>query len=252
MRRLFVKVLNMKLKVMTFNIQHGRNHNLEGDVIDLDAVVSNVTLQKPDIVGLNEVRSGKHFDHFSGLSDQPAYIAEKFGYNYRFGKSITIFGDCEYGNAVFSKFRILNSEVIAIPDPDEKLEGYYYESRSLIRTDYEIEGKRLTVLNSHFGLAPNEQTNAVDLVFSIVKEVENPVILMGDFNMTPENENVKRLSGIFEDVHRSLNKAIPTYPSNSPDERIDYIFVKGLKVESADTVKKIVSDHYAITAVLEF
>ncbi len=242
----------MRIKLMTFNIQHGRNHNLLGDVIDLDAVANHVISQGPDIVSLNEIRVGKENDHSSGLSDQPRYLAEQFGGDYRFGRAITIFGNCEYGNAVISKCPISDFSVIPIPDPTEKLEGYYYESRSINRTDYDINGNAFTVLNSHFGLAPNEQTNAVDTVFSLVKNIKNPVVLMGDFNMNPDDNNIKRLSEYFTDVHKYLGKDRLTYPSHSPEDRIDYIFVKGMNIIFADTVEKVVSDHYAITAELEF
>lgn len=242
----------MKIKLMTFNIQHGRNHNLSGDVINLDAVADNIVSQKPDIVGLNEIRFGNNLDHSSGFSNQPQYLSEKFDGDCRFGRAITIFDSCEYGNAIMSKYPIINFELIPIPDPNEKIEGYYYESRAMNRTDYCIDGKIITVLNAHFGLSPNEQTNAVNTVFSVVKEIDNPIILMGDFNMTPDNENIIRLAEYFVDAHSCLGKDRVTYPSDSPKERIDYIFVKGMKVISADTVERIVSDHYAITAELEF
>ncbi len=242
----------MRIKLMTFNIQHGRNHNLSGDVIDLDAVVDNVISRGPDIVGINEIRVGKELDHSNGLSDQPRYLAGKFGGDYCFGRAITIFDDCEYGNAVMSKYPISSFAVVPISDPTEKLEGYYYESRSINRTDYDIDGNVLTVLNSHFGLAPNEQTNAVDTVFSIVENIKNPIVLMGDFNMTPDDINIKRLSEYFIDAHASLGKDLSTYPSHSPEDRIDYIFAKGMNVISADTVEKVVSDHFAITAEFEF
>ncbi len=241
----------MKLKVMTFNIQHGRNHNLSGDVIDLNAVSDNIIAQNPDIVGLNEIRSGNNPDHLSGLSDQPSYLAKRIGGEYRFGKAIDIYTSCSYGNAIISKYPINDFEVIMIPDTPERTEGYYYETRSIIRTEYELEGKRLTVLNSHFGLAPQEQINAVDTVLSIVETIDNPIVLMGDFNMIPDNYNIKRLSEYFIDTHAQLSEDLPTYPSHFPDERIDYIFVKGLSVLSVGTVRKVVSDHFAITAELE-
>ncbi len=241
----------MKIKVMTFNIQHGRNHNHQGDVIDLSLMAEIAKKQNADIISFNEVRRGADSDHSSGMSDQPLFFAEVLGGECRFGRAIDIYDSCEYGNAIFSKHHILNFEVISIPDVLVRIDGYY-ESRCIIRTDYNIDGKKLTVLNSHFGLGVGESEKAVDTVLSIASTVDNPLILMGDFNLTPDDINIKRLSEYFTDVHSSLGRDELTFPSHSPEIRIDYIFTRGLEPISADTFKTIASDHYPITAELEF
>ena len=240
----------MKFKVMTFNIQHGRNHNYEGDVIDLALMAETIRNQNASIVSINEVRCGVDPDHSSGLSNQPSFFAETLGGECRFGKAINIYDSCGYGNAIFSKYPILNFEIIAIPDVTERIDGFY-ESRCIIRTDYNIDGKKLTVLNSYFGLGVGESENAVETVFSVASAIDNPIILMGDFNLTPDNTNIKRLSKYFTDVHSVLYKEELTFPSHSPKIRIDYIFTRGLEPISAETVKIIASDHYPITAELE-
>jgi len=240
----------MKLKIMTFNIQHGRNHNYSGDVIDLPAMAENVREQTPDIFGLNEVRCGTNPDFLSGYSDQPKFFADNLGYSSYFGDAIKIKDDCSYGNAIFSKFPMLKCEKIMIPDVTERV-GARYETRCIIKSEYEIGGKKLTVLNSHFGLGVGEDVNAVDTVISLLQQIEGAVVLMGDFNKTPDHPKIKRLSELLTDSHESLGKAELTFPSNAPEIRIDYIFVRGAKIVSAETVKKIVSDHYAITAEIE-
>ncbi|MBQ4317299.1 MAG: endonuclease/exonuclease/phosphatase family protein [Clostridia bacterium] len=239
----------MKLKIMTFNIQHGRNHNYRGDIIDLDSMAQNIREQQPDICGLNEVRKGNNPDHKSGCSDQTAFFAENLGYNSYFANAI-IKENYIYGNAILSKTPMLKCEKIMIPDVAERV-GSHYESRCIIKSEYEFDGKKLTALNSHFGLGAGEDVNAVDTVLSLLNDIEGPVVLMGDFNKTPDDEQIKRLSSVLTDAHDSVGKAELTFPSNAPEIRIDYIFVRGLKVINAETVKKIVSDHYAITAEIE-
>ena len=46
------------LSVTTFNIQHGRNHNLPGDVIDLPLMAKNASETGASVIGFNEVRRG--------------------------------------------------------------------------------------------------------------------------------------------------------------------------------------------------
>ena len=239
----------MKLKIMTFNIQHGRNHNFKGDVIDLPAMAQNIREQNPDICGLNEVRNGSEEDHNTGRSNQALFFQNELGGNAKFGKAIDIHG-YEYGNAIWSKHNIQSIEVIPVPEVEIKTEGYY-ENRCVIKTEYCIEDKKLTVLNSHFGLAKGEPDNAVDTVLSLASDIEGPLVLMGDFNMTPDNPLIKKLSEVFTDSHASVGKDVLTFPSHAPEIRIDYIFVRDAKVLDANTISKVVSDHYAITADIE-
>ncbi len=239
----------MKIKLMTFNIQHGRNYNFAGDVIDLPAMADNVRAQDPDIFGLNEVRVGESKDHSTGLSDQPAFFSETLGYHSYFGNAI-VRENYIYGNAVFSKTPMLECEKIMIPDVVER-EGAYYESRCVIKSVYDFQGKKLTVLNTHFGLGKGEDKCAVDTVLSLLDSIDTPVVLMGDLNKTPDDEQIKRISDVLVDAHAYLGKDELTFTSDKPEIRIDYIFVRGAEILSADTIKRVVSDHYAITAEIE-
>lgn len=248
---LFRGCFDMKLKIMTFNIQHGRNYNFRpDDIIDLPAMADNVRSQDPDIFGINEIRKGSNPDISSGLSDQPAYFADALGYNGFFGDAIEWRENVFYGNAVFSKTAFAGCEKIMIPDVVLR-DGGRYESRCILKTEYDFSGKKLTVLNTHFGLGEGEDVNAVDTVLSLVEKIETPVVVMGDFNKTPDDFQIKRLSSVLVDAHLHLGRDELTFPSNDPTIRIDYIFVRGAKIVSADTVKKVVSDHYAITAEIE-
>ncbi len=240
----------MKLKVMTFNIQHGRNHNLPGDVIDLPLMLETVRSCDPDILSLNEVRKG-HEDNC--YPDEPKFFEKSLGCYCYFGDALQFRAGRLYGNAVCSKYPFVKAQKYMIPDvPKEERKGFYYETRCIIRSDYVIDEKQLTVLSSHFGLVPEEQDNAVDLVLKIAETINNPIILMGDFNMTPDNHNISRLASVFTDVHGYLGKSDYTFTSDKPKEKIDYIFSKGLKIVNADTVKVIASDHFPITAEFEF
>jgi endonuclease/exonuclease/phosphatase family metal-dependent hydrolase len=66
-----------------------------------------------------------------------------------------------------------------------------------------------------------------------------PVILMGDFNATPEESPIRLISQQLTDAGNSLPIAQgrPTgtfngFRGNAEQRRIDYIFVSGLQVES--------------------
>lgn len=245
-------VIYMEFKVMTFNIQHGRNHNLAGDNIELQLIADTAKTEAPDIIGFNEVRKGIDDIKTPKYANQPEILASKLNGYCRFAKAIEPKHDHCYGNAVFSKAPFESFEVIDIPNPTERIEGYYYESRNVTKSVIGIDGELVTVLTSHFGLAPNEQENAVKTVLSLVSQVNTPLIFMGDLNMTPDNPLIGQLSKYFIDAHKIICKDEPTFPSDSPKIRIDYIFYKGLKLLDAETVHKVSSDHFPITAVFDF
>ena len=68
----------MKLRVLTFNIQHCRSYVYrDEDRIDFDLFADTIRCFDPDIVGLNEVRGeGTH----PAYTAQAKYLAEKLGY----------------------------------------------------------------------------------------------------------------------------------------------------------------------------
>ncbi len=242
----------MKLRIMTFNIQHGRNHNLPGDVMDLNLMAQVIKDQNPHILSINEIRQGINTDN-PAFPNQPEFFKNTLGGDCYFGNSLQFNGQCFYGNAVWSVYPFVKAQKFMIPDVpgEERTEGYY-ETRCLLRTDYNIQGKPLTVLSSHFGLGKGESENAVQTALDIASTVDNPIILMGDFNITPDDPNIKRLTEYFTDVHAMLGREEFTFKSDNPYERIDYIFARGLTPISANTVKVIASDHFPITAEFEF
>lgn len=240
----------MKLKIMTFNIQHGVNHNesLKGnkDVIELEKDAAHINNYDCDIIGLNEVRGA---GEDSKYTDQAKTLGEFTNREYFFGKAIDI-RDCgPYGNAFLSRFPVKSTEIIPIPDPEIKEEGRYYETRSIIKAVVDA-GKDVTVFISHFGLVPSEQKNAVEALITEAKKVNTPVIFMGDLNMRPDNEILKPLYEEFNEAFEENNQN--TFPSHEPSRKIDYIFLsKDIKLQSAEVIKKVVSDHCALIAEIE-
>ena len=242
----------MQLTIMTFNIQHGVNHALrlkapdtqDYGLIDLERVSEAIRRFQPDIVSLNEVR---------GLSDDPCftaqteYIAGHAGFPYfYFGKAIEAYGRGPYGNALLSRYPFDSIETVMIPDPKEKRPNGHYETRSLIRSAIRLpEGQKLSVMNTHFGLEPDEAGNAVDTVLSLT-DPSQPTLVMGDFNLTPDDAIFQRLLTVYTDSANVLDPAVIalTYPSHAPEMKIDYILGCGaLTFEAATIPDLVVSDH---------
>ena len=99
-------------------------------------------------------------------------------------------------------------ETIKIPDPNPKrVEGGYYETRCLLKAELQ---NGLLVLVTHFGLCIDEQENAVKTILENIRDEK--CILMGDFNVTPDNELLSpikaKMKEIVEKGYSATNKEL--------------------------------------------
>lgn len=235
------------LKVMTFNIQHALDYQKQ--IIDFDLFINAIKKYEADVCGLNEVRGDGPVEDYT---DQTNAIANGLGFNGYFGEAIKVQGTSPYGNAIVSRFPFKTVETIAIPDPKIKRGEYSFESRCVIKAVANINGKEICFLVCHMGLNKSEQKNAVKAICNLLDEIKMPVILMGDFNTTPEDSILNPIRERLKDTD-DMNpvKNHGTYPSDKPEKKIDYIFYRGLNCVKAETINEIFSDHLPIIAEFE-
>jgi endonuclease/exonuclease/phosphatase family metal-dependent hydrolase len=235
----------MKIKFMSYNTQHCLNFITRE--IDFDIIADTIKKCEADIIGLQEIRDeGQDADYQS----QAKIIAEKLGYHYYyFAEAIRFKGVNPYGNAIISRYPIISAETIMIPDPEIKKYDGYYETRCLLKATIDVRNG-LNVLVSHFGLNPDEQENAVETVVSNIPKEH--CVLMGDFNMAPDNQILNPIMQGLQDTAKFFSTYKLSFPSDTPEVKIDYIFVsKDLKVEYADIPEIISSDHRPHVATIE-
>lgn len=231
------------MKIMTFNIQSGHRHP-DNDVYDLDFCSKVIEKYSPDIVGLNEVHKCENY------GDQVQILADKLGYPYcYFGEAIVRYGS-SYGNAFMSKFPIKTIETIIIPDPVEKNDYEYFETRCIIKAVVDC-GCDITFMVSHFGLAKQERINAVQTVCDLLGKNPEKSVIMGDYNTNPDHEFLVPIYNIMKDTAQGENML--TFPSDAPVEKLDYIFVSNdIKINNAYVAPEIGSDHCAYITEVEF
>ena len=246
----------MKLKIMTYNIASGREGGVNQDKISVEPMVAVAKEYMPDILGLNEVR-GKNED----FTQQEEAFAEALGYKYHFfAPAITINGG-GYGNALVSKYPIVDAKIIPVIDPPgrnpdlawEEIDGKYYETRCVLKAAVMVDDEKLDVFVTHFGLAPAEQENMMELLKKLLSEKENKCILMGDFNCIPESKNIKELETFLKNIQPDeITPDFYTYASYEPDRKIDYIMVeKGSVTKKVGAVDSLASDHRAYFAEIK-
>ena len=238
----------MKLKVMSFNVQHCCNYVTKE--IDYDVMVKAIRDCGADIVGLNEIYGAGEAEDFE---PQAQILAEKLGYHYYFAKTIEVFEDqsSPYGNALVSRYPLVSAETIMVPDPAEPRTGTnWYETRCMLKAKIDVGGG-LTVCVMHFGLNPDEQINAVQT--AVENTEDTACVLMGDFNVRPENPVLDPIRERMHDTADEFEGERLSFPSPAPVRKIDYLFTsKDIKVCSADIPAIVASDHRPYIAEIEW
>ena len=239
----------MKLNVMTYNIQHGHVHQSNPGRIDLTAVGDVIREASPDLVGLNEVRGrGEHPDYTAQAETLAAYL----GYHAYFGRSIYVGGNNPYGNAVLSKFPLRETKVYHIPDPVNGTDAGRFEHRSITRAAAEVEdGSLFALYTTHFGLSEAEQEHAVSTLCTLLADEPLPFVLMGDFNVQPDNPVLRPLDWLT--CADELLGGAKSFPSHDPSVKIDYLYASPkVRFTKAEILPAVASDHCPILAEIVF
>lgn len=235
----------MNITLMSYNTQHCLNYVTRE--IDFDIMAETIRKCGADIIGLQEMFDLGETEEFT---TQTAVLAEKLGFYHYFAEATRLNkGEYPYGNGLISRYPILEAETVIIPDPAVRTGTRYYETRCVLKAKIDVAGG-LDVLVTHFGLNPDEQENAVNTV--IANLPTEKCVLMGDFNVRPENERIIPIRERLYDTAELFDAPKGSWPSDEPKGKIDYIFTtKDLKVLSADIPAIVSSDHRPHLATIE-
>jgi endonuclease/exonuclease/phosphatase family metal-dependent hydrolase len=234
-----------RLRVLSYNIQHGRGSDGQLDLKRIAGVIQSVS---PDIVALQEVDRGVRR---SDAVDQPSELAKLTGMQVVFGGNLKFQGG-DYGNAVLTRLPILEHKNHRLPSI---LGG---EQRGLLEVRLEVPGsaEAIRFLCTHLDHRPNdlERMQSAEAVNQLVlKNRDVPAVLAGDLNATPDSRVLQAFAEHWQVA--GAGKELPTYPVEKPQRQIDYILYRPadrwqvIEVRVLDDA--VASDHRAIFAVLE-
>lgn len=173
-------------------------------------------------------------------------------------------------NAIFynkKEWKLLDNETFWLSDtPAEPATRSWGNTLPRIATiailQHQSSGKKIRLLNAHLDHRSDySRQRSVELLLrKLMTEVEPmPTILLGDFNETPEGENIRRIKEYFQDGYSGDELEGCTYHNwngGSHCDRIDYIFYE--KSEELKLLEFTIdrwknkyffpSDHYPIVA----
>ena len=243
------------LRVMTYNI-YGARATSPANAADLDAIAEVIRRQNPDFVTLNEVdvftnRTGKDVH-------QARDLAEKLGMEWHFSKAIDRDGG-EYGDAVLSKYPILETRSYRLPCAAEQ-PG---EDRSLCVIRVQIDGKDLYVASTHLDHLSGDASRlvqAAEIRRIRDTELEGDLILCGDLNAIPSSNVIATMTSFLTNTG-PIDQY--TFPSDDPSRKIDYIMyapIEHFGVQNCQVVSRgdqqvggvDASDHRPVIADIRF
>lgn len=231
------------IKVLSFNILHGRT--TKGD-FNLDVLANLIKKYDPDLVAMQEV-------DFKANRSKRYDLATELGWRTHmvplFGKAMDFDGG-EYGEAVLSRYSILQSRVVALPNLPKQEPRAALEVVTIIPA-----GDTIAFIGTH--LAHEGEAGRVLQVEKINEAFSQngyPTILVGDLNAKPESEPIRILQQHWTTSYGEEDPA-PTYPSDNPRIKIEYVMFSPAnrwKVLERTVIKDtIASDHCAYLVSLQ-
>ncbi len=224
------------MKIMSYNIHSGKNMD---NVLDIPAISAVIGAEKPDVCALNEVRM--RTTDVGGL-ELARVLGEDNGMQWRFGRAIDIAGG-EYGNAILSRWPILESRVVPVPELPPQQRKRHYEPRAALECVVETPEGRVRVITCHFGLNEDEQQAAVETIVSMLSD-DLPTVFMGDLNVTPKDPVLEPIRARLRDT---AGETPLTFSAREPFEKIDYIFLsREFTAGPLETRQTLASDHLPV------
>ncbi|MCW3053336.1 MAG: Metal-dependent hydrolase [Chthonomonadales bacterium] len=191
----------------------------------------------PDVICFQEI----HRRIFvSGNEDQPAVLADGLGRPFVFQSNLSL-GFGQYGVGIAYRGDLHRSREHYLPSKTEQRGALEVQLRN-------VGGiPRVTVFCTHWGLDAEERTHQAVALAMSVQAAGNPVVVCGDFNEDANGEAVRALleaTGL-RDADAALNR--PTFLSDSPTTRIDFVLHSAdLVVRNVEVISSLASDHLPV------
>lgn len=252
----------MQLKFLTLNL-------FEGGLF-FDNIIDFLREELPDILALQEVYNGKVGTISKNLKSVEILGQELKNFYHYFSPELI---DCrsegkfEYGNAVFSKFPILNSQTFFLHSAVQEIRnsnrsgGFEKHPKNMQHLEIDFNTKSLNVFNLHGiwgqdGYDNQRRSKMARVIVKSVKDKKN-VILAGDFNLFPETKVVQDIEVLLKNVFKgelksTFNMKHKTSQSFATSV-VDMIFVsRNVRVLDHYCPKVDISDHMPLVSVFDY
>lgn len=227
------------IKIVTWNIKYGDEIEMA-----IQELTETPELANADVLLLQEM-------HAPGVEA----IARALGYNYvYYPASLHTRHDKDFGNAVLSKWPIVSSEKLMLPNANPRTG----QRRIAVLGSLDVAGNPVDVYSVHtetMWMGPDGRAEQFDRVAN-ASEDERYTLEMaavgGDFNtLTPQGR--KELTTRFVDAgfQPALSEDVPTISVAGVGVTADHIFIRGMETEASGVWPDTeASDHFPVWTVV--
>ena len=208
----------------------------------------------PDLLFLQELQQ-EHRGRVRRFSQWPLtelthFLSEDFWHDWHYGMNVE-YPAGHHGNAILSKHPLHKG-------CNYDISAYRFERRGLLHSITQLEGfdKPIHCFCVHLALFERGRERQLEEIIHYIGDLAQggPTIVAGDFNDWRNRVSAPMRAAGFDEVFEILNGApAKTFPSVRPILPMDRIYVRGLKIHSAQILHEWMklSDHLGITAELE-
>jgi endonuclease/exonuclease/phosphatase family metal-dependent hydrolase len=237
-----------RLRVATYNVHACIARDGKG----VARIAEVLAAMECDVVALQEIDVGRLR---TGAFHQAEEIARRLGFATAFGAAWDRGASGSYGNAVISRFPIVESRARALPES----KGLRCEPRTVVEARVATPAGAVDVWCTHLGVRRHErELQGRALVETVAARAgDEPLVVLGDLNTGADGSLVRALRAHLADARRDLSRRTATYPARWPILALDHIFVGApLTVRESQTFRGSVaataSDHLPFMAVVEW
>lgn len=260
-------------KVLSYNVKGFDNYKWSNDPRTKELIIGFINQQDPDILCFQEyytsMRSGQSHDHISkelkSLPESAVYFTADQSNRNRFGIATfsrypiikksripfnTSFNAAMYTDILFQNdtIRIFNIHLQSIRFRQE--DYAFMDTVSLKYSKQQMMGIRNIgyQLKTAFSLRAEQAI----MISNYIKVSPHPVVVMGDFNDTPQSYAYRRIKKGMHDAFRMSGRGMGnTYAGDLPSFRIDHIMYNNPLISyQFKRIKTEYSDHFPITTWL--
>ncbi|WP_417885767.1 endonuclease/exonuclease/phosphatase family protein [Zunongwangia sp.] len=255
-----------QIKVMTYNIKYANENDGENSWSHRkDWITNQIKFYEPDILGVQEALQVQ-IDYFNDQMPNYKYIGVGRDNGKKEGEYSAIFYNAD-------KLKVLTNSTFWLNENPSKIKKGWDAALPRICTyglfENKKTGKKFWHFNTHFDhVGVKARQESAKLIFNKIQELNSenyPVVLTGDFNLTPETKSIQFLSDRLIEA-KTIAKLVfgPTGTYNGFEfsepitEKLDYIFIskngfKVLKYATLSDSKNLhyPSDHLPVFAILQ-
>jgi len=181
---------------------------------NLSQIIDFVREVNPDIIGLLEVDSGSYR---AEKSNQAEAIASEI-------KQYHVYQSKYSSDSLAQKVPVVNKQGNAILTSQKIISHrFHYFNEGIKRLVIELELEDFSIFLVHLSLKFRHRQHQLQELHQLVKNVEKPVVVAGDFNVLWGDRELQLFlaaTGL-----RSANgQGQPSHPSRAPRRQLDYIF----------------------------